>query len=275
MTSSEHSTHTEIQLVALDLDGTLLNSQKVITGRCIKVIRDVMERGVQVVIASARPPRSTFKIYEHLQLKTPSIHYNGSVIYDFPQRTVLHHQPMCQNLAREMADVARTLAPDCLINVEILDRWLTDRFDEKWNTETGKSFDPDVIGPLEEHFGEPVTKLMLLGEPRDMQRINTDFQKRFAGRIAIAQSDDHLLQIMHHEVDKATALGWVLKRLGLEWNQVLAVGDAPNDIGMIQHAGLGIAMANAWEAVLGHADHVVADNDSHGVAEALEKYVLL
>ena len=62
--------------------------------------------------------------------------------------------------------------------------------------------------------------------------------------------------------------------MGINWENVLAIGDAPNDIEMIQHAGIGVAMGNAWPAVIGHADHVVADNNTHGVAEALERFVL-
>ena len=92
--------------------------------------------------------------------------------------------------------------------------------------------------------------------------------------INMVQTEDHLLQVMAADVDKASALLAVARHLGVEAPNVMAIGDNANDLGMIRWAGLGVAMGNASADLLAWADHVTDHNDADGVAKAIERFVL-
>ena len=264
----------QIRLVALDLDGTCLRSDKCLSPATIQAVRDCMARGVKMVLASARPPRSCRAIYEQLGLDTLSIHYNGALIHDTARGRHIFHQPMALALARRIIAAARKIDRECLVSLEILDRWYTDRFDSELTTETGRTFSPDFVGPLDAFLTVPVTKLMLLAPEARLAKLTTMIHRRFAGQVGMAVSDSHLIQLMHHEVDKSAALAQVAATYGVKAEEVMAIGDAPNDRNMLLWAGLGVAVGNAWASVREIADAIVPPNDEDGVAHALQQFVL-
>ena len=154
-----------IQLVAADLDGTLLDERKVIAPATSAAIAAIRRRGIRFVIASARPPRSVRHIYQQLQLDTLQINYNGALVWDEINRTAVAHHPLEGELALQIIRLARAMDSRVLVTCEILDRWHTDRLDNTYTTETGRLFPPDVIAPVQSFCQQPVTKLLLLGPP--------------------------------------------------------------------------------------------------------------
>lgn len=264
----------DIRLVAIDLDGTLLRSDKNISKRCAAAIGEVKAQGVKVILATARPPRSVRQFTAALQLDTLQIHYNGALIHDPHRARHVFHQPMELTLAREIIRQARRLDPQVVVSIEILDKWYTDHFDPTLPTETSRAFMPDFVGPLEAILRTPITKLMLLAPPERLKLVLDLVKRKFGSQIAVAVSDQHLLQIMHPQVDKAKALAWIAMHYGVAKEHVMAIGDAPNDLSMLTWAGLGVAVDNAWPAVKEQVKEVVPSNDMDGVAVALERYVL-
>lgn len=263
-----------IRLVAIDLDGTLLTDSKQISSRTARALCALQRRDVKVVIASARPPRSVRPIYRMLGLQTLQINYNGALIWDEPKNEVIFHRPMSPAIVRQIIEVARDMFEETLVTCEILDRWYTDYHDEHFNTETGKLFKPDVIAPLETFCNQPITKLLLLGEPRIMSRLEPLIAESFQGHISLVRTDDHMLQIMDRRVSKAVALQKVAKIYNIPMSQVMAIGDAPNDVGMLQASGVAIAMDNAHKVVKRVAHWVAPSNNDHGVYAALVRYGL-
>jgi len=264
----------EIGLVAIDVDGTLLRSDKSLTRVSAEAIAEATEAGVHVVIASARPPRSVREIYHALGLDTLAIHYNGALIHDLPRGKHVYHQPIDVGLAKRIVKVARRVDRNVSVSAEILDKWYTDFVDPELPTETSKIFRPDMVGPLESFMYVPVTKLMLLAPPQRLQKVTDMIRRRFAGQVTVIVSDPHMIQIVHPEVDKAHALQRIAQQYGVMQCNVMAIGDAPNDVGMLRWAGLGVAMENAWPIVHTAADVIVPSNDDNGVAYAIRKYVL-
>ena len=262
-----------IRLVAIDLDGTLLNSEKLVSDQTIEAMQ-CLPRGVRVVIASARPPRSVRHIYQMLRLDTWQINYNGALIWDEPNRRAVFHRPMGAELVRRMVDRARDMFDEVLVSCEIMDRWFTDRADQTYTTETGRLFKPDLIAPLEEFCNQPVTKLMFLCEPRVIDRLEPLLIEEFREHVAVVRTDDELIQVMDKRVSKAVALKKVADHYGVPPEQVMAIGDAPNDVGMLQLAGVAVAMDNASKVVKKVADWVAPSNDDHGVHAALRRYGL-
>jgi Cof subfamily protein (haloacid dehalogenase superfamily) len=259
-------------MVAVDLDGTLLDSDKRISEPTLTSLRQAVQRGVKVVIASARPPRSVRAIYRQLGLDTPQINYNGALVWDEPAQRVLLHRPIRGSLALQIVETARDLFEEVLVHVETLDRWYTDREDHSHTTETGKLFKPDRICPAQQFCAQPVTKLMLLGEPPVMARLDAVLSQRFASDVTVLHTDRDLLQIMDRRVSKGVALKLLARHFGIDCREVMAIGDAPNDVGMLQVAGIAVAMDNAHALVKDVADWVAPSNDDHGVSEALRHF---
>jgi len=265
--------HAAIKLVAVDLDGTLLTSSKKVSEQTLNALK-CLPSDVRIVIASARPPRSVRQIYQLLELDSWQINYNGALIWDEPRQQPVYHRPLRGELVLRMIETARDMFEEVLVSCEILDRWHTDRFDNSFTTETGKMFKPDVVAPCESFCNQPITKLMLLGEPQMLAKIEPLLLGSFAEHVTIVQTDEHLLQIMDKRVSKAVALKKVADHYRVPPQQIMAIGDAPNDVGMLQFAGVAVAVDNAHPVVKQVATWVAPSNDDHGVHAALVRYGL-
>jgi Cof subfamily protein (haloacid dehalogenase superfamily) len=264
---------TTIKLVAIDLDGTLLNDTKQVSDQTANALRCLPQRGVKMVIASARPPRSVRQFHSMLHLDTLSIHYNGALIWDEPNKQVIDHTPMDGALVLEIINGARTIYPELLVSCEVLDRWYTDRFEQSYTTETGRLFRPDVIAPLESFCNQPITKLMLLGHP-DIIADLADALPPLLTEATCVRCDPELLQIMDRRANKATALKKVADYYSVPLDSVMAIGDAANDVEMLQAAGIAVAVDNAHPSVKQVAHWIAPSNNDHGVHAALKRYGL-
>lgn len=264
-----------IRLVAIDIDGTLLNSAKQVTDATAAILRAArQEAGVRIVLATARPPRSVMSIYNELELDTPLINYNGALVYDPPAGRVLMHRPIACKTSRQIIDLARSVYPEVVVSAEILDRWYTDRFDPAYVTETGRRFRPNVVAPVSQWLTQAVTKLLLLGEPEDLEKLAGAITTKFLHQVTIVQTEWHLLQITHATVSKAQALRVVAAELGVSSEQVMAIGDNANDVGMLKWAGIGVAMGNAPAGVMAAADYVTDHHDADGAAKAIHEIII-
>lgn len=263
-----------IRLLAVDLDGTLLNQSKAISRPVCDAVDAAAGRGVKVVIATARPPRSVRQFYRQLALTTPTINYNGAMVYDPVNTQPLLHRTMDVELTRRLCEFARAQLPEVLISLEIEDRWLTDRFDPAYHTETSRQFSPDLLAPLPDLLTGPVTKLMLLAAHQPLLNLEAEIIAMFSSQINVTRSDRDLLQIMVAGTDKGMALEFVAQYLNIPLAECLAIGDAPNDQAMLERAGVGVAMGQSAQQLKQVATHVVADNEHDGVAEAIKEYLL-
>lgn len=262
-------------LLAIDLDSTLLRSDKQVAMYDAVAISEAVRRGVRVVIATARPPRSSREIHSRLGLTTPLINYNGALIFDTKRKIHLQHQPLSPETARSVIDIARSIDPGIIVDIEILDKSYTDADDPALKTETGKRFKPDYVGDLDEVLTQPVTKLMFLADHTRLIPIRDTVLTKFKGRAGVMLSDDHIMQVVNPAVDKGSALAWVAGRFGISAERCCAIGDAPNDAGMLRWSGLGIAVANAFGSARDHADLVFKhSNDEWAVGRAIEEHVL-
>lgn len=265
----------QYDLLALDLDGTLLRSDKKLAMYNAVAVKEAARRGVKVVLTTARPPRSSRLIHQKLGLDTPLINYNGAVIYDIEQDRSTFHQPLCSETACDIVDMARTIEPSVVVSIEVLDKWYTDHDDPEFKTETARKFKPDYIGPLNLPLSLPITKLMFLFHAEQLAPVRQAIIEVFGDRAAFPQSDSTIIQVVHAEVDKAAALASVAAGYGISADRVCAIGDAPNDAGMLRWAGLGCAVANAFGEARDAADIILDQtNDQRAVGLAIERFVL-
>ncbi|MCL2700284.1 MAG: HAD family hydrolase [Phycisphaerae bacterium] len=265
---------TKFRLLAVDLDGTLLTGDKRISPRSQAALAQARRAGVHIVLASARPPRSVMPFYTQLELDTPMINYNGALVYDPPSQRVLAHRPIPADMAADLVQTARAQHPDVVVSAEVLDRWFTDRVDDRYMTETARHCRPDVLGPIDEWLNRPVTKLLLLGEQPMLASLRRGFERTHAHQVTMVQLEGFLLQLMHATTSKAQALREVAAELGVAREETLAIGDNANDVGMLQWAGTSVAVANACPEALAVADHIADHHDNDGAAKAIEQLVL-
>jgi len=260
-------------LIAIDIDGTLLMSNKSLAEPVIKAVRRADASGVKVVLSSARPPVNAQRVLNKLGLDTRMICYNGALVCEGETLEVAHHASLDPALALEAAQMARHISPNVQVRVDIVDRWYTDK-DAKHAAGTPKHNLPTKVDRLENILVEPVTRLTFLAKSQSISKIRHQIGLKFGDRIGIQRTENRLLQLLSPGIDKAGALATVAGHYGVSQDRVMAIGDGPNDLEMMEWAGCSVAVANGYPEILEAAHHRVASNDRGGVAEAILKYVL-
>lgn len=265
-----------IKLLAIAVDGTLLRSDGSLPHGVIHACRAAERAGCMVVLATTRPPRGTRLILQTLDLHSPMINHGGALVWDSVHDRPLYHEPLSPEIARSVLAEVRALQPEVMAAVEILDRWYTDRIDARYVPENARLVEPDGVAPLEQFLAEPITKLSFLGPAEHMHAIFNLIRERFwqKKQVAVLQTDPRLVQVMHPLSDKSIALQRIARQFNIPREAIMAIGDSPYDMGMIEWAGFGVAMGNAGDAVKQLAKAVVPGNDELGVARAIQRYVL-
>jgi Cof subfamily protein (haloacid dehalogenase superfamily) len=202
------------------------------------------------------------------------VNYNGALVWVPRLGEVILHRPIPVAAAMKIITVARQKYPGIRVSGEIGDKWYTDFYDGKYQTETAKLRNPDMVAPIEQWLTKSVTKLLLLGKTEWLSDVNRYVREKMAGYVRSVQTDDYLLQIMNSSASKLEALKSVSRRLGVPREQIMAIGDNNNDVGMVQWAGFGVCMENGSEMCLKHADFVTDSNENDGVARAIREFVL-
>jgi Cof subfamily protein (haloacid dehalogenase superfamily) len=274
---TESLTTQPIKLVAIDLDGTLLNSQHQMTERVEKTIKAAMEQGTQVVLATGKTYHAAEWLYETLKLNLPGVFIQGTAIYN-SDGSLHSQQTITSQIARQIITFAddRGYLTGMYSGNRILVRKMHPRIEEL--TAHYHEPMPEAVGPLQNVLDSlPVNKLLVFA-PHEARRITAlrwhiSMQINGGGRSLQTGIGDEL-EILPARASKGAMLKVLLKDLGVPASQVMAIGDGENDVEMLQMVGLGVAMGNAPETVKAAAKTVVASNDADGVAEALERFVL-
>ncbi|MBE5036766.1 HAD family phosphatase [Subdoligranulum sp. DSM 109015] len=267
----------QYKVLALDLDGTLTNSQKQITPRTEAALCKAAARGVRIVLASGRPTVGVQPLADQLNLAENGgciLSYNGGRIVDCKTgQTLVQHafppelvEPVC-DFAHEAGIVALTYDAQGI---------LTEDPDNPYVQEEARinGISARKVDDLARTVNFPINKLLLVGDPERMPHAEELMQQRFAGKLSIYRSQPFFIETMPLGVEKAASLALLLRTMGLSDKNLMACGDGWNDLPMIRYAGLGVAMGNAVPPVKSAADYVTADNDHDGVGLAVEKFIL-
>ncbi len=265
-----------VRLLACDVEGALLRSDFSLDERVVQACQRAQEAGCVVVLASGRPPQALQPVIDAIRITAPVIAFHGALIWNPVASKPQYHEALDGSLVHDIINLARTVEPALHIGIEVLDAWYTDRVDDALLRRSNIAIPPDDIGPIDSHLQHPVSRLSLYGEPEQLERALPVLKQQYwmTRRVALYCLQPTRVQILHPLADKSIALQRVAARVGAQRTQVMAIGDAVNDAGMIEWAGFGVAVANACEQVRHLADATVASNDQAGVAEAIEQYVL-
>jgi len=277
-------------ILAIDVDGTLLNTTGQVSARNAEAVRIALAHHVYVLIATARPPRAVVSLAKELHLDAPipraqstqpwpavSINYNGAVVWSFTKDQAIAHLPLDRAIAQSVIAAARSVDPNTLVLIERLDRWYTDRDDESLRLDIDTRGEPGYIGPITSFMHIAPSKLVLLAPADSLTSIRRLVMDDYVskGHACCRATEPDRLEVQAPGVDKAEALSQLASLLGVPMSRICAVGDGPNDAGMLRAAGLGLAVANAWGEARPAADHILtADSDHDPIAEAVERFVL-
>lgn len=261
------------KLIAIDLDDTLLNTELKISPRNKKYIQRAQDAGIHVTLATGRMYCSALPYAKELGLNLPLITYQGALVKEAHTGKVLIHHPIPLDLAREIIQRGQNLGYH--INVYVNDTLYVEKITPAaldYQRIAGIPAHP--VGNLLEFVKEDPTKVLLAGGPEELTELAQELTQQYGPSLHICKSKPHFLEFSHPLATKGHALDLLAKGWGLTPDQVIAIGDAPNDLEMIQYAGLGAVMANGEPTVKAKADYITQSNDNDGVAEVIEKFVL-
>jgi Cof subfamily protein (haloacid dehalogenase superfamily) len=268
----------DIRLVALDLDDTLLQQDLTISNANREACKAVSDLGVFVILASGRTIHSMEKYARELGIAGQGnylVCYNGAEIWDMGSGADLYERRIPPKLCRE---IVRLLTDRGFPFQFYLDsgRILASRRN-KWTDMDSKltGLPIDVIDDLEPHMARGQLKFVVGGDPDELPRLYAELTTLLAGKAEILISKPYFLEILAEGTDKGDALEVLAERLGMGMDSVLAIGDAQNDLGMVEKAGFGCAPSNAIPAVRRAARYVSPfSNDEDAVAEILRHFIL-
>lgn len=265
------------RVLALDLDGTLTNSEKVITPKTKEALMRAQEAGTIVVLATGRPTCGVAPLGEELQLERFGgylLSYNGGCMISCADGTVIAQQTLPSDLVPAIAAFAKRE------QVNLITYEGNDIITENPNcpyTEIEARVNGMKIRKVDsfvDYVKFPIPKCLMLAEGTILESVEKRALEAFSQRLNIYRSEPFFLEIMPQHIDKAHSLGKLLKHLGLHRGQLVACGDGFNDASMIEYAGLGVAMGNAQPAVKVLADVVAGSNDEDGLVPIIEQYFL-
>jgi Cof subfamily protein (haloacid dehalogenase superfamily) len=268
-----------IRLVALDIDGTIVDDGLTVGPRTQAAIRDALERDVGVSLVTGRMVSSAMRFARELGLRAPVVGYQGGLIRAMPDEgstrlgELLRHTPLPADAARDIIDWTRANGLDPHVNH--LERFILRADDPKaedYSAFMGHSAElvPDLVAAID----HPVTKVLAVGEPPLPDDLAPIARQAFLGRADVTISHPRFLEFVAPGVSKGRAVRYLARRLRVPLGAVLAVGDQWNDREMLAEVGHGAAMPSAPAEVRAVARYDAPPVADEGVATLIEQLVL-
>jgi Cof subfamily protein (haloacid dehalogenase superfamily) len=263
------------QLVALDLDGTLVGEDMIVPVRTRRAVERAMDRGCLVTIATGRGFPPAVRFARDLGLNAPLICYQGALIRDHRDGSIIHSETVPLDVAREVIVFSQARRYNVQAYMEE-DRAYVDHVDELIARMADIAQVPVTgVGNLASWLNRPPLKFLFFVEEREAApELVRDLHAQFNGRVQVVQSWYHLVEVTGPNVSKGEALAKLSAHLGVPQSTTIAIGDQDNDVSMIAWAGLGVAMGDASPGAKAAASLVAPPLAAQGAAWAIERYVL-
>lgn len=266
-----------VKLVAIDIDGTLLDSNRKISPKVKATLKKANDSGMYIVLCTGRPLPGVKEQLAELDLYGDNdyvITYNGSLVQATKSNEIISQY---------------TLSYDDFLEIELMSRkvgahlhTIDDRTIYTANRDIGKYTVHEaylVDMPLRYRAVDEMTpdmsiiKMMMIDEPEILDNAISQLPEEFTSKYTTVKSTDFYYEILNKEASKGNALAKLAEHLGISQAETMAIGDNENDLSMIEYAGIGVAMGNATESVKRAADVHTTSNDEDGVAEILLQYI--
>lgn len=274
-----------IKTILLDIDGTLTNDEKIITPRTRRALLAVQKKGVRLALASGRPDQGLYKWAKELAMDSHHgifVCYNGARVIDCQSGEVLFNQCLsisnAKAVLRHLQDFAVTpiIASGEYMHTNNVFGCTIDYQGRSFNVIEYESRSNNYIlcehRDLSKWLDFPVEKILTAASPDYLQSHYKEMRAPFADRLSCMFTSDFYYEYTAQGVDKAKAIDAAFTKLGITKDEMIAFGDAENDLGMLKYVGCGVAMGNASDEVKFAADEITSDNNHDGIADALEKH---
>jgi Cof subfamily protein (haloacid dehalogenase superfamily) len=246
----------------------------VLRPRTAAAIAAAREAGIHVLIVTGRMFQSARRYALAAGITDPVVCYQGAVVADPGTGEFLRHIPMPEPEAREVIAAVEELGYTILVYVD--DELYVARETPESGAYAGfQHLVVHAVGDLLDWLPKAPTKLVAVGDPRELDGLETEMKARFGRRLYISKSLPHFLEFASPSVHKGSGLDFVAKLLGFSRAQAVAFGDGENDVELLEWADYGVAVANAHGKVLAVADLVCPSVDHEGVAHVIEAYLAL
>lgn len=265
------------KLIALDMDGTLLNGQGAISARNKRAITAAIAKGTRVMLASGRPLEGMEFALEELNLTGEQDFvacYNGCLVYNVKDKTLLRSQTMTGADAKYLA----TLAKEYGVHVHAfsMEHGL---ITPKHNKYTDHEAEINHLSITLFDFADladdaVILKVMMIDEPALLDKAIEQLPANVTEGYNVSKSAPFFLEFLHLESHKGISVKAVADHFGITADEVICMGDAGNDKQMIEFAGLGVAMGNASDDIKQVANHITVSHKEDGVAVVIEEFVL-
>lgn len=264
------------KMIVLDLDDTLLRDDLTISPRTKNSLMEAQKAGVKVVLASGRPTTAMLPIAEELRLKDYGsfiLSFNGAKIHNSQTGEEWFSSTLPVETAHQLYEISRR--EGVWIHTYVNDAIVTEDVNPYTDIEGNLTkLEIKVVDSFIDTVSKPVVKALMLKEPEILVKLEAKLKEEFAGKLSVFRSKPFFLEFTEEGVTKGTSLNYLIQKLGLEREEVIAVGDSGNDLSMIEFAGLGVAMGNASDEIKAQADFITDTNMNEGVAKVVEKFIL-
>ena len=266
------------KLIVLDVDGTLLNSNREITKRTIQTLRRVQQMGIRIALASGRPTYGILPLAKAIDLGVYDgyiISYNGAQVMEAKSGQILFERridpqmvPYLEKKAAKMGLIMAYYDGNEVVSTDISNPHIMD--EAKMNGMTLRQ--DDVLSLTMVDW--PAEIMLVSDDEQALTSLESHMQRHLNGVMDTIHSNPYYLEIVGYQVGKSYAMSALVQKMGIDMSEVLAIGDGEADINMIQMAGTGVAMANATEGVRRCADFTTLSCDEDGAALAIEKAIM-
>ena len=275
-----------IKAIVLDIDGTLLNTGKIISEKTKQALIAAQEKGIKVILASGRPTTGMLELAEQLEMTKYEgflVSYNGARVTDCLTKKVLFNQAMSIETGQAILehlkkfDVIPMIDKEDYLYVNDVYSGMLDLPDGAFNIieyeARGGNFKLSEIDDLAAFATFPINKILIAAQPEYLQKIAPALHAPFDEIVTAAFSAPFYFEFTDKGIDKAKALNTVFPEMGIHSENIIAFDDGHNDRSIIEYAGIGVAMGNAVDALKEIADDVTLSCDEDGIAAGLEKYL--
>ena len=260
-------------MLVLDMDDTLLTDDHIISKENAAMLSKAQELGVYVILASGRPTPAMIAYAKELKLDNSyMISYNGAVITDLKEDKIIFEQTLTQEQIHELYDYSLKSKTHIItyLDGKIVSETDSEYIDIEKNI-TG--LEHNKVVSFKDEVKSAAIKCILLEEPAYLKEVEKDLRTAMP-HLSVCMSKPFFLEVAQNGIDKGASIKFLAEKLNILQSEIIAVGNAGNDLTMIQYAGLGVWVDNVDPELRDKGDVIVASNNNHGVAEVVRRFIL-
>jgi len=264
------------KIIVLDLDGTLLNSEKKVTSATKAALIRAQQMGIIVVLASGRPTAGVLPTAKELEIDKYNgylVCFNGGKVINYTTKEIIYEAAITPDIIPSLYATSKQY--NLAISSYENDDLITETPDDHYLIleATLNNIPIKKVDSFSDYINFNVPKCIMFGEGDYLATLEPLIKEKYKNTLNVYRSEPYFLEILPQNIDKAYSLSKLLEHLNLSKDEMIACGDGFNDLTMVEHAGLGVAMANAQDIVKEAADYITLSNDEDGIVHVLEKYI--